>query len=237
MISRAILFQRAMVRALLSGSKTQTRRICKPAADLSAVVGIQDPRDFGQRPLEIPTSGWFGDEEGDVQFACPYGKPGDQLWVRETYFAFGRWETRFSAKKKRDEWHFVDMTLECGHAYCYAESGSHPLPMRGGRDAGVTPGWWKRPAIFMPRSASRITLEITDERVEQLQDISEVDARAEGIADGGCTNCGNPEPCGCVAPSPDARDAYCNLWGQINGPDSWSANPWVWVVEFKRMSA
>jgi hypothetical protein len=70
-------------------------------------------------------------------------------------YAFGRWETRFSQKKGRDEWHFVDMTLECGHSYCYDADQSNPVPMRGRRDAGVTPGWWKRPAIFMPRAASR----------------------------------------------------------------------------------
>ena len=85
---------------------------------------------------------------------------------------------------------------------------------------------WRSP-IFMPRWAARITLEITEARVERLQDISEADSRAEGITDGGCTNCGEPEPCGCTAPAPSARDAYCHLWGQISGPDSWGSNPFV----------
>lgn len=104
-------------------------------------------------------------------------------------------------------------------------------------DGNPTEGDWTRPrpSIHMPRWASRILLEVTSVRVERLQDISEADARAEGITDGGCTNCGNPEPCGCADPAPDARDAFCNLWQSINGDQSWIANPWVWVVEFKRV--
>ena len=89
--------------------------------------------------------------------------------------------------------------------------------------------------MFMPRWASRILLEIIDIRVERLQDISEADARAEGITDGGCLSCGEHEPCGCTNPTPDARDSYIRLWESINGADSWAANPWVWVVEFRRI--
>lgn len=94
-------------------------------------------------------------------------------------------------------------------------------------------GW--RPSIHMPRWASRILLEVTGVSVERLQDISEEDAAAEGISDGGCLNCGEPEPCGCADPKPDARDAFARLWHSINGEESWHANPWVWVVEFKRV--
>jgi hypothetical protein len=90
--------------------------------------------------------------------------------------------------------------------------------------------------MFMPRWASRITLEITGVRVERLVDISEDDARAEGITDGGCLNCGESETnCGCLNPQPDARDSFIYLWESINGPGSWAANPWVWVVEFRRV--
>lgn len=152
-------------------------------------------------------------------------QPGDRLWVRETFYAWGRWETRYSAKKGRDEWHFVDMTLECDRAYQYR--GDRPQPLAGQRDGGSTPQWWKRPAIHMPRYASRITLEITAVRVERLQDISEADAQAEG--------------CRCnkntIAETGFAtyHAAYANLWDQINGAGSWDANPFVWVVEFKRL--
>jgi hypothetical protein len=254
MISRPILFQGAMVRALLDGSKTQTRRVVKPqppawASEYWGTVGtysgLSEPIYYWQGvhpeypeegPLLWPAEDKWNEEPQWDRFegtglVSPYGsqknclKQAGQLWVRETYFAFGRWETRFSAKKKRDEWHFVDMTLECGHPYSYAESGNHPLPMRGGRDAGVTPGWWKRPAIFMPRAASRITLEITGVRVERLQDIHEADAKAEGITI-------RPE---CMQ-SP-AVAIYSMLWEDINGPNSWAENPWVWVVEFTRHNA
>lgn len=82
----------------------------------------------------------------------------------------------------------------------------------------------------------RLELEITGIRIERVQDISEADARSEGITDGGCLSCGNPEPCGCCNPKPDARDSYIWLWHKINGKKHpWSSNPWVWVVEFKRV--
>ncbi len=234
MISRAILFQGAMVRALLDRTKKQTRRVCKPAANLSEVVGIQDPSEPGQRPLHIPGSGWFGDAEGDVQFFCPYGKRGDQLWVRETFFAFGRWETRFSPKKKRDEWHFVDMTLECGRQYQYAADQPTQLHFGGRGNSGATPMWWKRPAIFMPRAACRITLEITDVRVERLQNIRKADAISEGIERD--VQPGDPAPLwrnyktGNTTISPVY--SYETLWESINGAESWAANPFVWIVEF-----
>lgn len=72
-------------------------------------------------------------------------------------------------------------------------------------------------------------------RVERLTAISEEDARAEGIIDGGCLNCGEPEPCGCANPEPDATDAFAYLWQSIYGQESWNANPWVWVIEFERV--
>jgi hypothetical protein len=153
----------------------------------------------------------------------------DAWTVRETFYAFGRWETRFSQKKGRDEWHFVDMTLECGHSYCYDADQSNPVPMRGRRDAGVTPGWWKRPAIFMPRAASRISLEITGVRVERLQAISEKDAQAEGCK-AAC-----PTMDESYAPIYTYQEGFAQLWESINGKGSWEASPFVWAVEFKRI--
>jgi len=96
-------------------------------------------------------------------------------------------------------------------------------------------GKW-RPSIFMPRFASRIILEITNVRVERVQEITEGDARKEGITDGGCLNCGEHEPCGCNNPRPDARDVFIWLWDSIYKDEySWIYNPFVWVIEFKRM--
>lgn len=220
MTETGILFTAPMVRALLAGTKTQTRRVVKPRKDAHFGCVLQ-PRELA------------GEVNDGKYVNSPYGAPGDSLWVRETFLAYGRWETRFSEKKRRDEWHFVDMTRECDRAYQYAAD-NPDVPLAKGR--GVTPGWHTRPAIFMPRAASRITLEIVSVRVERLKDISQDDAQAEGITDGGCVNCGEPEvKCACSFPMPDYRDAYCHLWEQINGAGSWAANPWVWVVEFKRI--
>jgi hypothetical protein len=166
---------------------------------------------------------------------CRYGQPGDLLWVRETFYAWGCWEVRHNAKKGRDEWHFVDITLETGRAYRYAADGDGLIPMPGRRRvAGGTPGWWKRPAIFMPRAASRILLEITSVRVERLQDISIEDAKAEGAWGPDKSIVGKVEKYfGIDVFAVNPIKAYQMLWETINSPDSWNANPWVWVVAFK----
>lgn len=202
MKERPILFSAPMVRALLDGNKTQTRRVVKGLA-----LEWLKPDMFAPEYVASPDS-----------FLSPYGFAGDRLWVRETFFAYGRWETRFSVKKGRDEWHFVDMTMECDRAYQHAvESNEVPLAKDRG---GVTPGWWRRPAIFMPRVAARILLDITDVRIERLHHCSEDDAWAEG----------RPED------ATGALDWYRQLWDQINAKRGygWDVNPWVWVVEFKR---
>lgn len=220
MKERPILFSGPMVRALLAGTKTQTRRVAKSKwanCHLEMVDGT----------LEVVNT---QEPEARTKLVCPYGQPGDVLVARETFYAWGRWETRYSAKKGRDEWHFVDMTLECGRSYAYDTDEDTPMIVT--RRSTVVPLWWRRPAIFMPRAASRITLEITRVRVERLQDISIEDARAEGAPPS--------------HPSIDRvsrefgfkdfpRSWYAQLWDEINGPGSWTANPWVWVVEFRRL--
>ena len=155
MKERPILFSGPMVRALLDGSKTQTRRVCKPQpiADARFVGGHHLPATKRNPGQEISVEAPY------VHIACPYGQPGDRLAVRETFYAWGRWETRYSAKKGRDEWHFVDMTLECGRSYAYDTDEDTPMIVT--RRSIVVPLWWRRPAIFMPSAASRITLEIT----------------------------------------------------------------------------
>lgn len=244
------MFTAPMVRALPPGPKTMTRRALdrQPPEEcgIHYMLGNESWLPEDQRtPLRHHWEAWGGPlyEQrpegylcGTHSVRCPYGAPGDHLWVRETFFAWGRWETRFNAKKGRDEWHFVDMTLECGRVYVHAADGQpsgYVAPDRG----GVGCGWWKRPAIFMPRVASRITLEITEVRVERLQDISEADAQAEGTTP-------IPDPCdhvrlacadiGCGGPQP-YRTGFRSLWQDINGPGSWDANPWVWAVSFRRL--
>ena len=211
MISRPILFQGAMVRALLDGSKTQTRRICKPQppANTHKVLTYHypDPRDHfwayvNKAPNEAELSSWV--------YPCPYGQPGDQLWVREA------WGARFSHSDfGAVALHWNDLR---GPLKKYRTLQN--LALYAMKADGQNCGGWI-PSIHMPRWASRITLEITGVRVERLQDISETDAKAEG-----CTVW--PE---CKAPA--AYNLYRALWDSINGAESWNANPWVWVVEFK----
>lgn len=199
---RPILFSAAMVRATLGGIKTQTRRVITPQPSIGA------PRSINCHVLDDGSWGFF-DEDGE-EYKSPYGAPGDRLWGRETFYAWGRWETRYSEEKKRDEHHFADLTIECGKAYRYAATDT---PDTDDGDNGNQ--WHKRPSIFMPRAASRILREIVNVRVERLQDISEADAQAEGVAD---------------------RAAFFALWDSINAARGYpvASNPWVWVVEYKR---
>jgi hypothetical protein len=183
---RSILFSGPMVRALLAGTKTQTRR---------ALTG----------PPELARN--------------RFGQPGDRLWVRETFFAFGSWATRFNPAKGRDEWFFTDMTRASGHAWRYEADGGPGADPQARREAGAAPAWHKRSALFMPRAASRIVLEITGVRIERLQAIGAADALAEGFAPGAVD---------------DPVLAYRGVWERINGAGSWEANPLVWVVEFAR---
>jgi hypothetical protein len=237
-----ILFSGAMVRALLDGTKTQTRRVVKPQFEREPVDVVN-----GVPSWDAPTN-----YDGEVQMnttpgkPCPYGVPGGRLWVRETFVAFGRWETRFSREKGRDEWHFIDMTLSTGRQYRF--EGALPNAKRG----GATPSWWTRPSIFMPRAASRITLYVTDVRVERLQDISEADAIAEGcdpeIVPVCCGEAATGDHgiygtetvcCGTPVESESFVDGYRKLWDSLNAARGfgWDVNPWVWVVEFKRVHA
>jgi hypothetical protein len=249
---RPILFQGAMVRALLAGTKTQTRRAltAQPHEETGALtVGNYHPTVVDRHGDEQPGDEVFGvySSCGEFGLPCPYGQPGDRLWVRETFFAFGRWETRFSAKKGRDEWHFVDMTLECGLVYGFAEELRFAEMRKRAPKGGAGPTWWKRPAIFMPRAACRLVLEVTEVRAERLQAISVADAVAEGIPEEGerCPRCGwsgwvmqggDPVECEEPAHGRDAAGDYRLLWEQINGSSSWDANPWVWAVSFRRVT-
>lgn len=198
MKERPILFSAAMVRALLAGQKTQTRRPVKITHRTPGLAACLTPP-VGAPRLRVAAE------------LCPYGQPGDRLWVREA------WRERAIG--------------EAGHL----ERGGYAYRATENVD-GLAERW--RPSIHMPRAASRITLEITDVRVERLQDISEADARAEGATyhDGrGIGHSGWRHDHGAV--HADARSAYGRLWNDINGPGSWDVNPWVWVVEFRRLAS
>ena len=219
MKERPILFSGAMIRAILAGQKTQTRRAAKP---------VKHP-DLGH----ICTPGALvleREPQHVIDRACPYGQPGDRLWVRETHSLL-----EFSISgRAAPVWYWADGNK--------IPEGDYTRP---------------RPSIHMPRWASRILLEIVSVRVERLQSISEADAEAEGCErlDSErdehdwkiCPQCGGTRlhsalgGGGGVIFDCDCRECdtyvkrYRHLWESINGEGSWAANPWVWVVEFKRV--
>lgn len=225
-----ILFSAPMIRALLACTKSQTRRIANfipRDQGLNLSFSGLDPCELVPGVWTLMSRGAGGAwNERTEPLRCPYGPVGNILWVRETYWAFGRWETRFSTKKGRDEWHFVDLTVETDRLYQLSDP--TPEVVRGRR--GITPAWWRRPPSFMPRRVSRISLEITGMRIERLQDINETDAAAEGVAEW-ARGALSPE-----SQQADPSDQFRWLWGSIHGPDAWSLNSWVWVVEFKRVT-
>lgn len=215
MKERGMIFNGEMVRAILDGRKTQTRRIMKPQPEPCPRGGHWWPSNVFKTMLHVEDEmqngkGCWGGLVGD---ACPFGDVGDRIWVRETWAEAGA-----SAP---------DLKLYRANYPEHVPSIYENVP------PAEEIRW--TPSIHMPRWASRILLEITGVRVERLNAISEEDARAEGIIDGGCLNCGEPEPCGCANPEPDATDAFAYLWQSIYGQENWNANPWVWVIEFKRV--
>jgi len=195
-----ILFSGAMVRALLEGTKTQTRRAVKLQVqhDDSWVGGWKIVHKRVTQAL-LTFNQLGGKLLGSDAAICPYGQPGDRLWVRETF--------------------------------CDLDDGEFEYRADGECDPNVVPRW--TPSIHMPRAASRILLEIVSVRVERLQDISEKDARAEGVT------IENRHMAGYCAGQflPPSIRAYRDLWESISGDGNWGANPWVWVVEFKRVAA
>lgn len=199
MKERPILFSGAMVRAILNGEKTQTRRVVKPQpADVPITNGSRDGM-YTAWPNADACLEWADVVSDPTYYAqagfCPYGQPGDRLWVRET-FAYHFGELRYRADELPESYY-----------------------------AGAK-GW--RPSIFMPRALSRITLEIVGVRVERVQDISMYDAMDEGV--------GKPRYSQFEKGS-HLVGAFRDLWDEINEKRGygWTVNPWVWVVEFKRI--
>ncbi len=210
-----LMFKAPLVRDILSDLKTQTRRAFSEhmTKQMRAAASIGEVSHFLDEGSLQPNDLAY------VQQFSPVGQPGDRIYVRETFWAWGRWETRFSQAKGRDEWHFVDMTLQAGRMHEFLDPLLGKLRRRG--QTGPGPTWWKRPGILMPKAAARIWLEITGVRVERLQSISRGDAMAEG--------CPFPN----MADGADPRDWFAEVWKSTGG--DWSANPWVWVIDFKRI--
>lgn len=225
---RPILFSAPMVRALLDGRKTQTRRIVKPqppteVRDAGVICSATTSSNGLWSWLDDTSLEWASIVGG--YFRCPYGVPGDQLWVRETCRAeelpSGLDGVRYIAD---DAFRAIENSQKAADQWCELNAYSDRT--------GATV-----PPIHMPRWASRILLEVTDVRVQRLQDISEADATAEGTP---CYVCGGvldgrrEADCHCFHRKATASDYRC-LWEQINSADSWDANPWVWAISFKRI--
>ncbi len=229
MKERPVIFNGEMVRAILDGRKTQTRRVMKvqPSEhfhpmnmslelDYSArwyTPGVVD-KDGYLQPATGQVFGVAGEDEG---YACPFGAAGERLWVRET------WQGPLV-----DEEHLEDYRANADKfqtpEFCEYAADGGARPEFCDLDDNVRQGW--RPSIHMPRWASRILLEITAVRVERLNDISEEDAKAEGVA-----------PSQHIITPPEAlyRVGFLKLWQSIYGEESWRANPWAWVIEFRRL--
>jgi hypothetical protein len=201
MKERPIIFNGPMVRAILEGRKTQTRRALKLQNDVATKVAEYHT---GEPSLGFAYYRKIGGVwHRSLPFACPFGKVGDRLWVKETFAIYG------------DEEKYV-------------------MHYKADRDSWPTKGCGWRPSIHMPRRASRITLEITNVRVERLQDISDEDAKAEGVYAFHSQSPG-------LEAKPYYRSLYSPtelfqmLWDSINGEGAWDCNEWVWVIEFKRV--
>jgi hypothetical protein len=209
MKEKPILFSGEMVRAILDGRKTQSRRVVKPQPDMVSKKGESvvfktierinpETRDF-ETLTHVP-----GEPHKKYcrQIKCPFGEVDDRLWVRETFAILSDGNIKYKTETFYPE----------ANVYIAGIDGRTGKPVK-----------WK-PSIHMPRAASRITLEITDVWVERLNDISEKDAMAEGL-ESFCP--------GLDYPRHELRTAFQNLWDSDNKKHPWASNPWVWVLEFK----
>lgn len=255
--TRPIMFSDPMVTAILEGRKTQTRRVVKPQPiwHPESHVKFAEPGKFYVCPDALPTTRDVGlviahceargvtrhmGQQAFIQDFCPYGTPGDRLWVRE---AWRTWERPADCvdgilfRVNHGEFYPIEDTREAADRWVEAH------------DNGRYGEKW-RSRLFMPRWASRITLEITRVRVERVQDISEADAIAEGCQSHYCS----PEDTASCAPgTPEralaevleggfltAKHDFIERWRWINGKRprcAWTDNPWVWAIDFKRVRA
>lgn len=217
---KGIDFTPDMHRAIREGRKCMTRRVVK------CPKGHPYPSEWQLhgKPVECAKGwvwnyGWDGNDNPiDYPLTQKY-KVGDRVFVRETWSKVPT--TAYRHSREEDGSGVPHQVSPCGYYWAvYKDGWDRSAPT------------WKS-GRFMPEWASRTILEVTGVRVERVQEISADDARAEGITDGGCLNCGCPEPCGCKSPDPCAIESFGLLWESIRGPGAWLRNDWVWVYEFK----
>lgn len=221
-VERPILFKGRLVRAILEGRKTQTRRIVKLDDETLAFFGGADHLQWRSGPGHSGV-GWYcaSDEypdEGSDFYRCPFGRRGDRLWVKETFCPVD------------DREHGGEQWIDYRATPKYSEE--HPAGWDNAPDDPEALKW--KPSIYMPRAASRIDLEVTNVRVERLQAITELDALAEGAI--GATVQSSLDGVKGQYVVGSARDEFSNLWDTINAKRApWKENPWVWVIDFKRI--
>ena len=208
---KGLIFNSEMVRAILDGRKTQTRRPIKWKQTRFTEIGERE--DGSKWP-------WSEDAEHACDFwhPCPFGAVGDRIWVREAFRVHSRATdvaTLVYKASERNSW--TEQTRRVPVAVC---------------NKPATPEKWT-PSLHMPRWASRILLEITGVRVERLNSISQEDAQAEGLELTGWRPTYSDPDSGGEVMTP--YDNFAELWSSIYGEESWNANPWVWVIEFKRV--
>lgn len=239
MKERPILFSAPMVRAILDGRKTVTRRVVKPQPENRGVMGVTRMLAFKKRTG--PDFWLWPNAKDEIQAMCPYGRPGDRLWVREAHSIFQTHGQHRADDKRWGPWDGLPTQLSA--------DGTQIAYYREGFDR-CDPGRW-RPSIHMPRWASRITLEVTSVRVERLKDITEAGAIADGVDPNTGLRGDDDLTVGAIMsalPSawrddqltPGAIARFILLWDTTNGKRpghiNWNANPFVWVVEFKRIA-
>lgn len=209
MSEHPILFSGPMVRAILEGRKTQTRRVIKP-------------QPLGQIFLKYGT--WNNVNELEP-WTCPYGGESDRLWVRETHFLFGTWIDDAAGEmgdyNDDPRWRFIP---EASKGVMFPTSPPEKICTR--KDES---GWFKRPSIHMPRWANRIELGVTEVRVRRLREISEEDAKAEGVEP-------HKDSAHVHYVAPFAT-AFKELWDGLNKDRGfgWDMNPWIWAITFGRL--
>lgn len=254
---RPILFSSPMVQGILAGRKNMTRRVICCACNTVHPDSSNPGKLLGAWALSDPPYRWDGssrlyrlrgprpkagdwieeyqtdvDDNATARVICPYGEPGDRLWVRETW-AQGKplsdgspsCQVAYKADGIAGAWDGGRLFIHHGYIQGFADTSLSGCWMGLGRYGGK----W-RPSIFMPRWASRITLEVTGVRVERVQEITEADAMGEGFAP--WTHRTEGEITG--------RRQFLELWDKINGKRSgcdWGTNPWVWCVSFQRIEA
>jgi hypothetical protein len=224
-----------MVRAILEGRKTQTRRVVKPqpVGKQRVVEGLAHVT-RGMNPADDGSVWYVGDcADPGTEIRCPFGVPGDGLWVREAHIT--GWPCELGELQQFDEdgnelpkhcWYKATPDTDGGYI---SNLGERICVWHDENETQLDRIPWGSP-LYMPRKHSRITLEVTGVRVERLNAISEEDARAEGC--GILLNDDLDKSVGARA-----QDQFSRLWNSIHGEGSWAANPWVWVVEFRKVEA